>query len=127
MRILEETLSNVIKHSHARHVRVSCEAVGPDAFSVRVEDDGVGFDVSAVQASGQSIGTRSMGARAERICAALEVSSGVCGTVVLVTVSLNDAPQPGVLGNRVPLDSRLDAQAADSVPPAAPQGPGGLA
>ena len=140
MRILEETLSNVIKHSHAHHVRVSCEAAGPDAFSVRVEDDGVGFDVSAVQASGQSIGMRSMGARAERIGAALEVSSGVCGTVVLVTVSLSDAPQPGALGNRVPLDSQLDAQAADGdvdvdvdakpadpAQPAAPQGPGGRA
>ena len=83
--------------------------------------------MSAVQASGQSIGMRSIGA-------ALEVSSGVCGTVVLVTVSLSDAPQPGALGNRVPLDSQLDAQAvdvdakpADPAQPAAPQGPGGRA
>jgi signal transduction histidine kinase len=102
MRILEETLSNVIKHSHARHVRVICEPVGPDALVVRVEDDGVGFDVAAVQTAGQSVGMRSMAARAERIGAVLDVSSGVCGTVVRVTVSLLNAPQP--LGNRVPLD-----------------------
>ena len=78
--------------------------------------------MSAVQASGQSIGMRSIGA-------ALEVSAGV----VLVTVSLNDAPQPGAPGNRVPLDSQLDLQApdgdaqpADPAQPAAPQGPSGL-
>jgi signal transduction histidine kinase len=87
-------------------VRVICEPVGPDALVVRVEDDGVGFDVAAVQAAGQSVGMRSMAARAERIGAVLDVSSGVCGTVVRVTVSLLNAPQP--LGNRVPLDSQFE-------------------
>ena len=90
-RVVEESLSNVIKHSHARHVRVVC-AQTRDGLTVRIEDDGTGFDVAAVQQAGQSVGMRSMAARAERIGGLLEVSSGVCGSVVMVTVHVKEGP-----------------------------------
>jgi signal transduction histidine kinase len=106
-RVVEEALSNVIKHSQARRVRVACTQPLPDTLVVRVEDDGVGFDVAAVREAGQSVGMRSMAARAERIGARLEIESGVCGTVIVLTLPLgDDAPPPS---RPAPLASQTDS------------------
>ena len=85
-RLVEEALSNVIKHSQARRVRVDVCA-GAGVFSVRIEDDGVGFDVPAVQRAGLSVGMRSMAARAERMGARFSVDSAP-GVTVVETVLL---------------------------------------
>ena len=76
-RLVEEALSNTIKHSRARQVRVQCTQPQGGALCLRIEDDGVGFDVEAVRHAGLSVGMRSMMARAERIGGALEVVSSV--------------------------------------------------
>ena len=86
-RLVEEALSNTIKHSHARQVHVDVCA-DPHRFTVRVQDDGVGFDVFAVQAAGLSVGMRSMAARAERMGARFSVTSKPGETVVEVVVLL---------------------------------------
>ena len=94
-RLLEEALSNVIKHSRARHVRIECTQPQPDTLHLCIDDDGVGFDVQAVQHAGLSVGMRSMAARAERMGGMLEVVSGVSGTrltVVLTTAVLTPGP-----------------------------------
>ena len=90
-RLVEEALSNAIKHSWARHLRVVLEvgadgAPQPGMLVVRIEDDGIGFDVAAVQQAGMSVGMRSMAARAERIGAHFTVQSGPCGTQVRVAL-----------------------------------------
>ena len=87
-RLVEEALSNTIKHSRARQVRVQCTQPQPGALCLRIEDDGVGFDVQAVQHAGLSVGMRSMAARAERMGGTLEVVSGAAGTVVTVVLAL---------------------------------------
>ena len=87
-RLAEEALSNVIKHSQARHLRVTCAQPRPAVLEVRIEDDGVGFDVAAVQRAGLSVGMRSMVARAARIGGTCQVQSGPSGTLVLVTLVL---------------------------------------
>ena len=87
-RLAEEALSNVIKHSQARHLRVTCAQPRPAVLEVRIEDDGVGFDVAAVQHAGLSVGMRSMVARAARIGGTCQVQSGPSGTLVLVTLVL---------------------------------------
>ena len=90
-RLVEEALSNVIKHSGARRLRVAVEVDGQGAspsagpLSVRIEDDGVGFDVSAVQHAGLSVGMRSMAERAQRMGATLSVTSEPGRTVVSVS------------------------------------------
>ena len=94
-RLLEEALSNVIKHSRARYVRIECTQPQPDTLHLCIDDDGVGFDVQAVQHAGLSVGMRSMAARAERMGGMLEVVSGVSGTrltVVLTTAVLTPGP-----------------------------------
>jgi signal transduction histidine kinase len=87
-RLVEEALSNIIKHSQALQVRVECAQPLPGVFAVRVEDDGVGFDVQAVQCAGLSVGMRSMAARAERMGAAFTVESRPGATVVSVVLLL---------------------------------------
>ena len=88
-RLIEEALTNVIKHSQARRVCVECTLPQPGVFAVRVEDDGRGFDVAAVQRAGMSVGMRSMAARAERMGGTLTVRSGPSGTLVGVSMLLN--------------------------------------
>ena len=85
---MEEALSNVVKHSRARHLRVDCVQPQPDTLVVRVQDDGVGFDVPAVQRAGVSVGMRSMAARAERMGGTLTIESGPGGTVMSVSLLL---------------------------------------
>ena len=87
-RLVEEALSNVIKHSRAQQVRVECTQPEPGQLRVRIADDGVGFDVDAVQHAGLSVGMRSMTARAERIGATLQVASGATGTTLTVVLAL---------------------------------------
>ena len=87
-RLVEEALSNVVKHSRARHLRVDCVQPQPDTLVVRVQDDGVGFDVPAVQRAGVSVGMRSMAARAERMGGTLTIESGPGGTVMSVSLLL---------------------------------------
>jgi signal transduction histidine kinase len=88
-RLAEEALSNVLKHSQARRVRVECGQPVPGVFAVCIEDDGRGFDVEAVRRAGLSVGMRSMAARAERMGATLKVESGAGGTVVSVVLLLD--------------------------------------
>ncbi len=87
-RLVEEALSNVIKHSQARRVCVECALPLPGVFVVRVEDDGRGFDVDAVQRAGLSVGMRSMAARAERMGAVFQVASSAGGTAVSVVLRM---------------------------------------
>ncbi len=60
MRVLEESLTNVIKHSQAKHVSVSMQFVPPMQLILKVQDDGVGFEANSVLEHGMSIGIRSM-------------------------------------------------------------------
>ncbi len=87
-RLVEEALSNAIKHSRAQLLQVQCTQPQQDTWMVRIEDDGVGFDVDAVRRAGMSVGMRSMTARAERMGATLQVESAPGRTVVGVLLLL---------------------------------------
>lgn len=71
-RVAQEALTNVVKHSRARMVRVSLRYEGVDSDThpatlvLRIEDDGIGFDAPAALHSGLGIGMSSMHARMER-------------------------------------------------------------
>jgi signal transduction histidine kinase len=52
-RVCQEALSNVVRHSGAKHVRVSLAQHG-DVFEGEIIDDGHGFDREAVNRDGQS-------------------------------------------------------------------------
>ena len=83
IRILEEALSNVIKHSQARTVCVECSQSLDGVMRVCATDNGVGFDVDTAAQAGQGIGMRSMLARALRVGGTLSVES-IPGCTTLV-------------------------------------------
>ncbi|QII85042.1 histidine kinase [Bordetella hinzii] len=89
-RLLEESLTNVVKHSGARQVRVALRQSSPSGLSLQIEDDGVGFDVEAVRQSGVSVGMRSMQARIARVGGSLVVVSRAGQTRLVATL-----PQAG--------------------------------
>lgn len=94
-RLAEEALTNVVKHSRASKVRVCCEQPAADRFAVRVEDNGIGFDVQAMLQANLNVGVRSMQARAARIGGELTMESGPCGTSIAVEIPLS-RPDPVV-------------------------------
>jgi two-component system nitrate/nitrite sensor histidine kinase NarX len=81
IRILQEALSNVRKHSGAGHVWISCYEEGKDLV-LEIRDDGNGFSPDDVSSHSQH-GLRGMRERAELIGADFQViSSSLQGTTV---------------------------------------------
>jgi signal transduction histidine kinase len=86
LRVLQEALTNVLKHARATRVEVelSLERT-PARFVLAVADDGGGFDAGAPTAGR---GLSGMRRRAQAIGAALEVVSGVRGTRIVLAYPL---------------------------------------
>ena len=89
LRVVQEALQNVRKHSKARRTTIATR-VEDRTWVVEVSDDGTGFDVGAVATRGRrNFGLQFMRERAELIGAALEVSSRPdAGTVVRLAIPL---------------------------------------
>ncbi|GAB4504964.1 MAG: hypothetical protein Fur0043_19590 [Anaerolineales bacterium] len=49
-RILQEALTNIIKHAHATHVKIMIN-FHPDVVHISVQDNGIGFDIRAIEKS----------------------------------------------------------------------------
>ena len=88
IRVLEESLTNIIKHSQARQVKIAMVYIRENQFILSIEDDGVGFDADSVVQQGLSIGMRSMKMRLERIGAELKLSSEPGCTIIQAIVQL---------------------------------------
>jgi signal transduction histidine kinase len=69
-RIAQEALSNICRHANARHVKMSASISPANAFALRVEDDGRGFDTNEAKNSGR--GVSNIRARASMINAEAE-------------------------------------------------------
>ena len=76
-RVVQEALTNVIRHAHARHFAVEL-GTADDALQLVVRDDGQGFDVPAARARaarGESQGLLSMRERVALAGGELEIDS----------------------------------------------------
>jgi signal transduction histidine kinase len=83
-RIVQEALSNALRHAQAAHVRASLR-IGGDLVEAAVGDDGVGFDPAAARS--RRLGLTSMEERAARIGGSLSVESRPgAGTEVRLTL-----------------------------------------
>jgi signal transduction histidine kinase len=86
-RIAQEALTNVAKHSRARHVDVIVERRA-DQVVLIVEDDGVGFDPGDTATTGQGLGLSGMQERASLVGAKVQVESAAGkGTTILVRMA----------------------------------------
>jgi len=72
-RIAQESLQNIAKHSHAKHVSVALSLRKGEVF-LSVEDDGIGFEVEAVKERG-GLGLISMEERARLVNGTLSIEA----------------------------------------------------
>ena len=94
VRLLDEALTNAVKHANARRVTVRIETLadidGLDRGCITVEDDGKGFDVPPADGSAgiakAARGLRNMRSRAARCGAELVLDSCAQGTRVRLTL-----------------------------------------
>ena len=83
-RIAQEALSNATKHGHAKAVVIALEACD-GALSLRVSDDGLGFDPTCSERKG--MGLNIMRYRARMLAGTLEIqSNSPAGTMVTCTI-----------------------------------------
>jgi signal transduction histidine kinase len=92
-RITQETLANAARHSHASSVNMAL-VYASDKVSLRIEDDGCGFDVAQKP---KGVGLRSIKERAESVGGTfvLESSPGN-GTRIEVIIPIVQQPLQGV-------------------------------
>ncbi len=98
-RIVQEALSNVVRHSGAVRaaVRVTRD---PDRLVVTIEDDGHGFNVPEVRAAGRGLGLFGMGERAAYLGGRVDVQSAPgTGTRVRAEIPLGDPDGPVGVGD----------------------------
>ena len=88
IRVIEESLTNVIKHSQASKVEVSMQYISDQHLSISIQDNGVGFDTQSVQQNGLSVGMRSMHLRLEKLGGTLSIRSHKGCTLVQATIEL---------------------------------------
>ena len=92
-RIAQEALNNAIKHGRPKAVVVTLEASN-GALSLRVSDDGVGFDPTGSERKG--MGLNIMRYRARMLAGTLEIqSNSPVGTTVTCTIARPPAPTGG--------------------------------
>lgn len=89
-RIAQESVTNVLKHAHAGHVRLTLDFAA-DSVSLSIADDGGGFDKKARHEGFGLIGMRE---RAERLGASLSIETYPGGGTT-VRVALPQAPAGG--------------------------------
>ena len=78
LRIIQESLRNIYKHSDANTVRVLLSKTGETDYQVLIEDDGIGFSEQPTDGrAGEHIGLKIMQERARRFGGQLGVESEV--------------------------------------------------
>jgi signal transduction histidine kinase len=99
-RIAQEAVTNIRKHAGARRVVVSLRS-HPDCVELTIEDDGTGFEVQSVGASGPrtSFGMTGMAERASLVGSELMVRSAPArGTAVSVRIRRQETAATDVTG-----------------------------
>ncbi len=86
-RLVQEALTNVVKHAHARNARVAVIA-SPTRVSIEIQDDGVGFSPDP---SAAGFGLEGMRERVYLVGGTLTFDSGDRGTLVRAELPLRAA------------------------------------
>jgi two-component system sensor histidine kinase UhpB len=90
-RVVQEALTNIVRHARAKHVQVEVRRAG-DEVRLTIADDGRGFELSAAKAraqSGGSLGLLSMEERVSLLSGTLEIETAPgrgCGIVARLPV-----------------------------------------
>lgn len=88
-RIIQEAVSNVIRHSRATRVRIVLRRTA-DGVVVTIEDNGVGFATEDTLRGSRSLGLFGMQERASYLGGHVEIRSGSAGTKVEVQIPVTE-------------------------------------
>ncbi|TBN03986.1 hypothetical protein EYD45_08205 [Hyunsoonleella flava] len=82
-RVVQEAFNNILKHANAKHVDV--QLMGhDDAYTISIEDDGDGFNVSRAK---NGLGLKNMKSRIQQVGGTLSIDSdGIKGTSILISI-----------------------------------------
>jgi signal transduction histidine kinase len=96
LRMLQEAVTNALRHGRAHRVWISAEQAAGGVVRIEVRDDGAGFDLQQVQASGGGRGLKNLARRAREIGATLVITSapgaGACVHVAWEPPGSDPAP-----------------------------------
>ena len=93
-RIVQEGVSNVVRHARATTARVAIRS-GGDGLEIRIEDNGAGFDPAAVASRAGGLGLSSIAERARILGGAATIRSAPGqGTAIVVRVPQTTAGSP---------------------------------
>ena len=85
-RIAQEALSNLARHSGAQHARVGWSVLGPGRATLRISDDGQGFDPNLERPGHFGLGN--MRERAQKLGSSLQIESSPGeGTAIVLDVN----------------------------------------
>ncbi len=98
-----EALSNAVKHANASRIDVILEVLASESLSLRIADDGIGFDTARMFNTPSGLGLSMIDERAESIGGSAQIlSTPGQGTTVTITAPLgpdlgatHDTPRPG--------------------------------
>jgi len=90
LRIVQESIANILRHTRATEIRVGTTAVA-DGVEVRIADNGGGFDVAAALAHGGGRGLQNQRRRAASVDGKVDWRSGAGGTTFILWLPLRRA------------------------------------
>jgi len=101
LRIIQEALANIRKHSQAHAVRVLVRAEPNNSYMILIEDDGVGIGAPVLDGKpGEHVGLSIMDERARRLGGELSIESEPGeGTRVTLTFRYDETHQPDLLAS----------------------------
>ncbi|WP_228703741.1 sensor histidine kinase [Acinetobacter larvae] len=83
LRVTEEALTNIVKHSQATQVSVDMQMPNQQELILTIIDNGIGFDLNDVEA-GLHVGLHSMRMRVQRIAGELKIEHAMGQTMIQV-------------------------------------------
>ena len=92
LRIVQESITNIIKHANARHIRI--ETAADSCIRLMITDDGTGFDPQEHSSAQGGRGLANLRHRAAQIGATLEIRSSPTGSCITLLLPLTRADAP---------------------------------
>lgn len=74
-RMIQEIINNIIKHASANRINITIDNDSPGLITIRISDNGVGFDTTLLQQDIPGIGLQNIINRAKMINATVDVNS----------------------------------------------------
>lgn len=94
-RVIQEALTNVVRHANVEEISVWIGVLG-NALKIQIKDEGVGFDISELNANGKSRGLMGMRERVNFVGGTVSIhSSKGTGTQIGIQIPLAAAGQEG--------------------------------